>query len=321
MTLNTNPGKTADRLRIGIDLGGTKIAARALLPDGAFSAEQRLATPREDYEATLAAIADLTKSILAKCGGQSGSTDCVFLGVGTPGSTAPSSGRIQNANSTWLNGRTLGADLQARLQLPVRLANDANCLALSEASDGAATGAKIVFGVILGTGCGGGIVANGTLLDGPRGIGGEWGHNPLPNPAPDEVPGPDCWCGRKGCIETWISGPALEADYARRVVSSGSSPPALSAAQIERAAASGDPIAAAALAAHLDRSARALAGVVNILDPDVIVLGGGLSNMAHLYTDLPAAIAPHIFADDTRIEVRPPKWGDASGVRGAARLW
>lgn len=232
-----------------------------------------------------------------------------------PGSLSPVTGRVQNANSTWLNGRPLDRDLAAALGRPVRLANDANCFALSEATDGAAAGAASVFGVILGTGCGGGIVVDGRLVDGPLGVGGEWGHNPLPRPSADEVPGPPCWCGRHGCMETWVSGPGLAADHARATGER------QSAETIAARAETGDEVALATMARHADRLARGLAHVVNILDPAVIVLGGGLSKLGHLYRNLPGLMAPHIFADAPHVDVRPPRWGDASGVRGAARLW
>jgi fructokinase len=222
---------------------------------------------------------------------------------------------IQNANSTWLNGRPLKQDLETALSRPVRLANDANCFALSEAVDGAGRGAMVVFGVILGTGCGGGLVLNGTIIDGPRGIGGEWGHNPLPWPEPDETPGPQCWCGRAGCIETWVSGPGMSADHARRYGET------LSAQDIARRAASGNETAALSLMRHASRLARGLAAVVNVFDPDRLILGGGLSGMGHLYEQLPGLIAPYIFSDSRNVSVMPPAHGPDSGVRGAAWLW
>jgi fructokinase len=232
-----------------------------------------------------------------------------------PGSISPATGLVQNANSTWLNGRRFGEDLAAAIGADVRMANDANCFALSEARDGAAAGAGSVFGVIIGTGCGGGIVIDGRLVDGPRGIAGEWGHTPLPWPRPDEFPGPVCWCGRNGCLETWVSGPAVAADHARIAGAR------LTAEAVAAAAAGGDATASATLARHADRLARGLGVVCNMLDPEVIVLGGGLSQLAHLYEALPRLVAPHLFADHVRIDIRPPRWGDASGVRGAAWLW
>ena len=295
--------------RLGIDLGGTKIAGIALAPDGAVVAEHRMAAPRHDYGATLEAIAGMVARLEELSGGRG------TVGIGTPGSVAPSGGLMQNANSTWLNGRPFGRDLEARLGRPVRLANDANCFALSEAVDGAGADAPSVFGVILGTGCGGGLVLRGQLLDGPLGIGGEWGHNPLPWAAPDEHPGPRCWCGRNGCLETWISGPGLEADHARITGES------LSGAEIVARAERGDAQAQATLDRHARRLARGLAHVINIFDPHVIVLGGGLSAMRHLYEVLPDLVCPYVFAAHPRVSIRPPRWGDASGVRGAAWLW
>lgn len=304
MSAGRTPG-----LRIGIDLGGTKIAGIALAGNGATVAEARLATPRNDYAATLAAIASVVAQIETRAGA-AGS-----VGVGIPGSPSPSTGLVQNGNSTWLNGQRLDQDLAARLGRPVRLANDANCFALSEATDGAAAGARSVFGVILGTGCGGGLVFNGRLLDGPHGIGGEWGHNPLPWPDPEEYPGPACWCGRRGCIETWVSGPALAADHKAATGIE------VSGGEVARRAAAGDAAAQRSLDRHASRLARGLAHVINIFDPETIVFGGGLSQLGHLYRVLPDLITPHIFADAPRVDIRPPKWGAASGVRGAAWLW
>jgi fructokinase len=232
-----------------------------------------------------------------------------------PGSLSPASGLVQNANSTWLNGRPFGRDLEAHLSRPVRLANDANCFALSEAVDGAGAGARSVLGVILGTGCGGGLVYDGALIDGPRGIGGEWGHNPLPWPRGDEHPGPACWCGRTGCMETWVSGPGLEADHARATGE------CLAADAIAARATAGDAKARATLDRHASRLARGLATVVNVFDPEVIVLGGGLSKLTYLYSVVPPLAAPYVFSEEKAIDIRPPRWGDASGVRGAARLW
>jgi len=298
-----------ESIRIGVDLGGTKIAGVALMPGGGASAEIRISTPRDDYGATLEAIRQIVLQLETEAGARG------TVGIGIPGSISPATGLVQNANSTWLNGRPFDRDLARHLQRRVRLANDANCFALSEAADGAAAGARSVFGVILGTGCGGGIVINGQLLDGPRGIAGEWGHNPLPWPAPDEYPGPRCWCGRQSCIETWVSGPALEADHARTTGEQ------LMATKIAAHAAAGNPAARETLARHASRLARGLAHVVNILDPEVIVLGGGLCQLQHLYGTLPALMAPYVLADKATVDVRAPKWGDASGVRGAAWLW
>jgi fructokinase len=296
-------------LRLGIDLGGTKIAGIALALGGATVAEHRIAAPRKDYAATLAAIAEMVAGLETAAGARG------TVGVGMPGSMTPAGDVVQNANSTWLNGRPLARDLEAQLGRPVRLANDANCFALSEAVDGAGAGAQSVFGVILGTGCGGGLVSGVHSIDGPLGIAGEWGHNPLPWAAPDEYPGPACWCGRRGCLETWVSGPALEADHARIAGEQ------LAGAEIVARAGRGDAAAKATIDRHASRLARGLAHVINIFDPHVIVLGGGLSNLAHLYVALPDLIAPHIFATDPRVTIKPPRWGDASGVRGAAWLW
>ena len=300
---------TSDKPRIGIDLGGTKIEGLVLTSTGEDGARRRIAAPRGDYEATLAAICDLVAWLEIESGARGAG-----VGLAIPGAMSRMTGRVHNANSTWLNGRPLDQDLSQRLARAVRIANDANCFALSEATDGAGAGARVVFGVILGTGCGGAIVHNGTLLDGPLGISGEWGHNPLPWPAPDEVPGPKCWCGRHGCMETWVAGPALSGDHARVTGQK------LTAVEIAAAAAAGDREAEATLRRHSARLARGLAHVVNIVDPDVIVIGGGLSKLAHLYTDVAPLMAPHIFADAARVSIVPPKWGDASGVRGAAWL-
>jgi fructokinase len=296
-------------LRIGIDLGGTKIAGVVLDGAGAIRAQRRIASPQQDYHATIAALADLVGQLDAEAG-RPGS-----IGIGMPGSLSPATGLVQNANSTWLNGRSLKTDLEARLGRSVRLANDANCFALSEATDGAGAGAKIMFGVILGTGCGGGIVVNGALVDGPRGIGGEWGHNPLPWAAPAEFPGQTCWCGRPGCMETWVSGPGLAADHAHATGET------MTAAAIADRAVAGEPASRATLERHASRLARGLAHVVNLIDPHVIVLGGGLSQIGSLYDTLPGLMQHYILADQAQVDIRPPRWGDASGVRGAAWLW
>jgi fructokinase len=296
-------------LRIGLDLGGSKIEGILMNSSATELARYRVATPRNDYAATIAAILDLAARL------KQGITSETKVGIAVPGSISPLTGLIQNANSTWLNGRPLDRDLAAALATPVRLANDANCFALSESIDGAAANARIVFGVILGTGCGGGIVLDGRLLDGPRGIGGEWGHNPLPWATPDEYPGPQCWCGRKGCLETWVSGPGMAGDHARVTGET------LTAVEIAARAKCEDGAARATLSRHADRLARGLAHVVNIVDPDVIVLGGGLSQLSHLYDSLPELMGPHIFADRASVVIKAPKWGDASGARGAARLW
>ena len=296
-------------MRLGIDLGGTKIAGVALGPDGAVVAEHRIPAPRHDYAATLRAVGEMV-TVLEQQAGERGS-----IGIGMPGSISPASNLVQNANSTWLNGRPFARDVEAHLGRPVRIANDANCFALSEAVDGAGAGAASVFGVILGTGCGGGLVFDNRLIDGPRGIGGEWGHNPLPWATGNEHPGPRCWCGRHGCMETWVSGPGLEADHERTAGEK------LASEEIGARARRADPHALASLDRHAGRLARGLAHVVNIIDPHVIVLGGGLSQLSHLYEQLPDRMAPYIFAERAQITVRPPRWGDASGVRGAAWLW
>ncbi len=300
------------KVRVGIDLGGTKIAALALGEDGRTLFRGRAPTPRGDYDAVIAAIAGLVERAERAAGAQAGSA---LVGVGMPGSVSPRTGKAQNANSTWINGRDFAADLKAALARPLRLANDANCFALSEATDGAAAGARSVFGVIIGTGCGGGVVVNGRILPGLNRIGGEWGHNPLPWPGGDEHPGPECWCGRRGCLETWISGTGLQRDFREHTGR------ALTGEEIAAAAGAGDEAARAALARHADRLARGLAQVVNILDPEVIVLGGGLSALPGLCERLPALMRPRIFADAPVVNVRTARHGPASGVRGAARLW
>lgn len=297
------------RWRIGIDLGGTKIAGLLLAPDGEIAAWARLATPHENYAASLDAIAAIIEKLEHEAG-----VSGAHVGLGIPGSPSPATGLVRNANSTWLNGRLLAGDLAARLARPLRLANDADCFTLSEAVDGAGAGAQSVFGVILGTGCGGGLVIGGRLHSGPRAIAGEWGHTPLPWAQEAEHPGRKCWCGQKGCLETWISGPALARDHAEATGER------LSAAEIA-AKASHDAASRASLDRHASRIARGLAMVVNILDPEVIVLGGGLSNMAHLYAELPPLMAPYIFSDVTAVDLRAPKHGAESGARGAAWLW
>lgn len=295
--------------RIGIDLGGTKIAGAALSGDGVVLASLHRPTPRNDYSGTLDAIAGIVAELERQIG------ETASVGVGIPGSISPETGTVQNANSTWLNGRPLEPDLRAKLERPLRIANDANCFALSEAIEGAGAGAHCVFGVILGTGCGGGLVIGQSLVDGPMSIGGEWGHNPLPWARADELPGPQCWCGRKGCIETWVSGPGLERDYAALGEHK------VSAEEIAAASARGDTEALTCCQRHTDRLGRGLAALVNIIDPDVIVLGGGLSQMDHLYEDLPKAMERFVFSDSPAADIRPPQFGPASGVRGAARLW
>ncbi len=295
--------------RAGIDLGGTKIAG--IMFDGSerVVAETRCLSPQGDYDATLDAIAAVVRELeAAACAAAS-------VGIGMPGCVAPATGRVQNANSTWLNDKPIKTDMEARLGRPVRLANDANCFVLSEATDGAAAGAGVVFGVIIGTGCGGGITVDGRLVNGPRAISGEWGHTPLPWMEADEFDRTQCWCGRKGCIETWVSGTGLSRDHQQQTGR------ASTGEEIVALAAAGDVCAQTALDRHASRLARGLAMICNVLDPHVIVLGGGLSRLGHLYTALPELMAPYILAADTSVIIRPPQWGDASGVRGAARLW
>ncbi len=296
--------------RLGIDLGGTKIAGILFGEGDSVRAEMRRASPQGDYAGTIAAIV-ATIATLEQQAGLSGAT----IGIGMPGSISPRTGLVHNANSTWLNGKPFDRDLEAAIGRPVRLSNDANCFTLSEAHDGAAAGAKSVFGVIIGTGCGGGIVVGGRLVDGPHGIGGEWGHTPLPWSEPAEHPGPTCWCGRQGCMETWVSGTGLSNDFAR------ASGTRLTGEQIVAKAEAGDAAARLTLDRHADRLGRGLALITNILDPHVIVLGGGLSNLQELYRILPQKMRRWVFADHAAPEIRPPRWGDASGVRGAARLW
>jgi fructokinase len=296
--------------RIGIDLGGTKIEGVALAADGRVAARRRVPTPRDDYDATLGAIVALVDGLECQVG-----TRKLSVGVGMPGAISPATGLVKNANSTWLNGRQLDEDLAARLGRPVRFANDANCFALSEASDGAAAGAACVFGVIVGTGTGGGVVVHGRIVTGRNAISGEWGHNPLPWPRDEERPGPACYCGLHGCIETFISGPAIARDH------QAATGLALDPAAIVERARAGDATAAATLERYEDRMARALASVINVLDPDVIVLGGGMSNVGRLYENVPRLWARYVFSDRVDTEIRPPLHGDSSGVRGAAWLW
>lgn len=296
-------------LRIGIDLGGTKIEGVALAGDGSERARLRITAPRGDYEASLAALSGLVDELERLAGGSGP------VGVGMPGSISPATGLVQNANSVWLNGRALQADLEARLGRETKFANDANCFAASEAADGAGAGAASVFGAILGTGCGGGLVVRGRIVDGPRGIGGEWGHNPLPWMNPDEYPGATCWCGRPSCLETWVSGTGLAADHARVTGEQ------FSSEEVVASAAAGNAAAQATLDRHADRLARGLAHVVNLVDPEVIVLGGGLSKLSHLYETVPRLMERWVFSDAPKVSIRPPRWGDASGVRGAAWLW
>jgi len=299
-------------MRIGIDLGGTKIEGIAL-DGGREIARLRIATPRDDYDDTLVAIASVVTD-LERAAGARGT-----VGVGIPGTLSPDTGLVKNANSTWLLGRPLRADLEQRLAREVRIANDANCFAVSEAADGAAAGAAVVFGVIVGTGTGAGICVNRRLLTGPNGIAGEWGHNPLPWPTADESPGPSCYCGKSGCIETFLSGPGMQRDHERR---GGRREPA---SAIVAHAGAGDPVAMQTLDRYEGRMARALAAVINVLDPDVIVLGGGMSNIERLYENVPRRWRDSVFSAGADAIVRTrlvrARHGDASGVRGAAWLW
>ncbi|HTE34961.1 MAG TPA: ROK family protein [Reyranella sp.] len=298
-------------MRIGIDLGGTKIEGLVLDRDGEEHARMRVATPAGTYENTVAAIVDLVAELETRVG-----VRC-SVGIGHPGAISPATGLIKNANSTRLNGQPLRTDLERRLGREVRMQNDANCLAVSEASDGAAAGCGIVFGVILGTGVGGGVVIDGKPLTGAQAIAGEWGHNPLPHPRDDERPGLRCYCGRTGCIETWLSGPRLQAEFERRTGRT------LRATDIAEAALAGDAQAATQMEIYCDRLARALSVVINIIDPHAIVLGGGLSRMSLLYERVPKLWKRYVFSEPDLIVTRllPPRFGDSSGVRGAAWLW
>lgn len=296
-------------MRIGVDLGGTKIELAALDRDGTILLRRRIATPGQDYEAIIRAIAALVESAEGALGRRG------TVGIGMPGALSPATGLVKNANSTCLIGKPFDRDLIAALGRPVRFANDANCFALSEAVDGAAAEAAVVFGTILGTGVGGGIVVDGHVVTGINAIAGEWGHSPLPWPGDEERPGPRCYCGKHGCIESFLSGPALALDH-RALTGQ-----ALEAAAIAAAAADGDRDAEATLARYEDRLARALATVINLLDPDVIVLGGGLSGIARLYDNVPQRWGAYVFSDQVATRLAPPRHGDSSGVRGAAWLW
>ena len=293
---------------MGVDFGGTKIEAAALDADGAYLARRRVANPRS-YESAIDAVVSLIGEVEREAGGRG------TVGVGAPGSVSPRTAMMRNANSTFLNGRPFREDLEAALGRPVRLANDANCLALSEAADGAAVGARMAYAVIIGTGCGGGLAVDGALMEGVSGIAGEWGHAPLPWPEADETPRPACWCGLNGCLETWISGSGLARDHAHR---NGGS---LTAEEIMAAARGGDDAATLSFEYYLGRLGRGLAMICNILDPDVFVFGGGMSKVGEIYERLPEKIAPFVFADGWFGRLAPARWGDASGVRGAARLW
>ena len=295
-------------MRIGIDLGGTKIEGLALLDDGTEALRQRVATPRT-YDATLDAIAGLVREIEAELG-ESGT-----VGTCVPGALDAATGRVKNANSTWLIGHPLADDLGARLGREVRVTNDANAFALSEATDGAGAGADVVFGVILGTGVGGGIVVDGRVIEGANRIAGEWGHIPLPWPADDERPGPPCYCGKRGCVETFLSGPAFARDHERQTGE------AVATREIVRRAGTGDADARDSLDRYLDRLACGLGLIATVLDPDVIVLGGGMSNVPGLAARAEAEMRPYVFSDRVVTRVVPNVHGDSGGVRGAAWLW
>jgi fructokinase len=296
-------------MRIGLDLGGTKIEGVALGDDGALLARRRVKTPRHDYAATLEAMCRLVSGLEGETGLRGS------VGVGMPGALSPATGLVKNANSTWLIGQTLDRDLSGLLGRPVRFANDANCFALSEAVDGAAAGGHVVFGVIVGTGTGGGVVVDRKVLTGRNAIAGEWGHNPLPWPREGEWPGPACYCGRTGCVETFLSGPGLAHDFLQATGEDVGAP------EIVARAGRGDEAASAALERYEDRMARALAVVLNIVDPDVVVLGGGMSRIERLYESVPRRWQAWAFSDRVDTLLKPPVHGDSSGVRGAAWLW
>ena len=295
-------------MRIGLDVGGTKIEAIALDDGGRELVRRRVPTPRQDYVKTLEAMVELVTGIERELGGRG------TVGIGIPGAISPATGLVKNANSTWLIGRRLSGDLERLLERPLRFANDANCFALSEATDGAGRGLRTVFGVIVGTGTGGGVVVDGQVLTGKNAVAGEWGHSPLPWPSAEEWPGPACYCGKTGCIETFLSGPGLARDYVSRTGRE------LTSNEIASRAAD-DPEAAAALERYADRMARGLATVINLLDPDAIVLGGGMSQLEHLYESVPRLWGRYVFSDRVDTHLRPPVHGDSSGVRGAAWLW
>ena len=299
-----------ENIRLGIDLGGTKIEIVALDRDGRERLRTRVATPTGDYGAILEAIGTLVENAERDLGMPGRS---LHVGVGTPGSRSRATGLLRGSNSVALNGRPILDDLEARLARPVRLTNDANCFALSEAADGAGQGADVVFGAILGTGVGAGIVVGGRVLDGVNGIAGEWGHNPLPWPRDDERPGRLCFCGRHGCIETFLAGPSMAFDHSPRGD--------VSSAAIAAGARAGDPACVATLDRYVDRLARALAHVINIVDPDVVVLGGGMSNIDMLYEAVPSRLRGWVFSDRVDTRIVRNRHGDSSGVRGAAWLW
>ncbi|MDG2376364.1 MAG: ROK family protein [Woeseiaceae bacterium] len=296
-------------MRLGIDLGGTKIEILALNEAGEELLCKRVATPRENYSATLDSIRDLILSAESDLG------EVCTVGIGTPGSPSPATGLMRNCNSTWLNGQPFKQDMEGLLGREIRISNDANCFALSEATDGAGADAETVFGVIIGTGCGGGIVVNNKLVDGPNACGGEWGHNSLPWPVESELQSTQCWCGLSGCIETFLSGTGLADDYEREFRHRAGAP------EIIRAADGGDENAETIVRRYESRLARSLAQIINTIDPDVIVLGGGMSNVERLYKSVPAIWSDYVFSDTAVTPLLAPRFGDSSGVRGAAWLW
>ena len=296
-------------MRIGVDLGGTKTESIAIDDTGTERARLRVPTPRDSYDAIVACIVELVHDTEARIG-ETGS-----VGIGIPGTISPATGLVKNANTVALIGHPLDRDLARALGRPVRIANDANCFVLSEASDGAGAGARVVFGVIVGTGTGGGVVVEGKLLTGPHAIAGEWGHNPLPWPRDDERPGPPCYCGKSGCIETFLSGPSLARDHRLHTGET------RDANDIAQRAETGDADALASMIRYEDRMARGLASVINLLDPDVIVMGGGVSNIARLYREVPLRLGQYVFSDTVSTPIVPARHGDSSGVRGAAWLW
>jgi len=296
-------------MRIGIDLGGTKIEALAIDENGGELARYRVDTPREDYDATIQSMADLVHRLERETESRGS------VGAGIPGSISRVTGLVKNANSTWLNGRPLHKDLSAALQREVRVANDANCFAVSEATDGAAAGEHVVYGLILGTGCGGGVALAGRVHAGPNGVAGEWGHNPLPWPTLEEYPGPACYCGKRGCLEMWVSGTGIALDH-KNVTRK-----ARTTREIVEDFHRGDLEAVATIDRFQDRLARGLAHVINMLDPDVVVIGGGVSKVRHIYQELPKRLSAYVFGGEVSTPILPAKYGDSSGVRGAAWLW
>jgi fructokinase len=296
-------------IRLGIDLGGSKIEIVALDDAGTELLRRRVPAPRDDYADTVEAVTGLVAAAEAELG-----TLCT-VGIGTPGAISAASGNLKNSNSTWLNGQPLKRDLERALGREIRMANDANCFALSEAVDGAGAGADVVFGVILGTGVGGGIVVHHHVLTGANAIAGEWGHNPLPFPCTEDRPAPLCYCGQHGCVETYLSGPGMARDHVHCGGQRIDAPAIVAAAQ------AGDAACVATVARYEDRLARALAQVINLLDPDIVVLGGGMSNIQRLYDTVPRLWRPYVFSDHVATRLARNRHGDSSGVRGAAWLW